>query len=80
MLQLLTRHADYWSFKYLDFYESIGKVGCDSVKLYRDDCEIGKVVVKSLLNWEEVLIDYQKLLSFFPFKLSEKVFGSGTLG
>jgi pyruvyltransferase len=75
-----TRHADYWPFKYLDFYESIGKVGCDSVKLYRDDCENGEVVIKSLLNWEEVSIDYQKLLSFFPFEVSEKVLGSGVLG
>ena len=67
-----TRHADYWPFKYLDFYESIGNVNNNSVKLYLEDCEAVSTVREHLSSWKPSSISYQELLSFFPFELSEK--------
>ena len=68
-----TMHAEYWSFKYLDFYESIGKSNDGSVKLYQEECKMEKDVTRCLLNWRNASINYQKLLTFLPFELAEKV-------
>ena len=68
-----TMHAKYWSFKYLDFYESIGKSNYESVKLYQEECKMERDVTRCLLNWRNASIKYQKLLTFIPFELAEKV-------
>lgn len=67
-----TKHADYWSFKYLDFYESIGNVNNNSVKLYLEDRETARTVREHLSGWRPSSINYRELLSFFPFELSKK--------
>lgn len=67
-----TKHAEYWPFKYLDFYESIENVDNSSVKLYQEDCAAMRTVREHLSNWKPSSINCQELLSFFPFDLSKK--------
>lgn len=59
-------HVDYWSFKYLDFYESIGKYNEHSLMLKPNE-DVKFIVEHALAKWEEANIDYSKLLSYFPF-------------
>ena len=56
---------DDWSFKYRDFYKSIGKYNMTSIKLYEgyDFCEL----LKLKDEWSPGTIDYAKLLEDFPF-------------
>lgn len=62
-------HKDFWPFKYLDFYESIEKYGCESVKIYQNDEQMDKRVAQCLQNWKPATIDYQQLLSYCPLNL-----------
>ena len=68
----LTDHKGYinnndWCFKYLDFYESIGKYGMSSIKLYEgfnfDD------ILREKDKWQPGKINYAELLSLFPFEI-----------
>lgn len=62
-----TQHNDYWSFKFLDFYESIGKYGMSSLKMYEGfDFED---VMRTKDEWQPGRIDYDTLLSYFPFEI-----------
>ncbi|MBQ7665296.1 MAG: polysaccharide pyruvyl transferase family protein [Synergistaceae bacterium] len=60
-------YVDDWSFKFHDFYESIGKYDMKSMKLYEgydfDD------LMKLKASWKPGIIDYEKLLSYFPFEI-----------
>ena len=55
-----------WSFKFRDFYESIGKHNMTSLKLYEgfsfDE------LLRMRESWQPGEIDYTKLLEAFPFK------------
>lgn len=58
---------DDWSFKFLDFYESIGKYDMQSIKLY-EGYNFDELM--SLKNkWQPGRIDYEKLLEYFPFEI-----------
>ena len=56
-----------WSFKFRDFYESIGKHNMSSMKLYEgfnfDD------ILRAKDKWRPGKIDYAELLSLFPFEI-----------
>ena len=56
-----------WSFKFLDFYESISKYGMESIKLYEgysfDD------LLRKKDGWTPGKIDYDEMLKDFPFKI-----------
>lgn len=58
---------DDWSFKFRDFYESIGKHDMKSIKLYEGiDFD---VLLEEKRRWRPGKIDYEKLLGYFPFKI-----------
>ena len=61
-----------WSFKFRDFYESIGKHNMSSFKLYKgydfDD------LLRTCDNWHPGKIDYAQLLDDFPFTIKPDLF------
>ena len=56
-----------WNFKFLDFYESIGKHNMKSIKLY-EDFNFDELMKKKD-EWKPGTIDYEQLLNDFPFKI-----------
>lgn len=58
---------DDWSFKFIDFYESIGKYGMSSLKLY--ECFSFEEILKAKDKWKPGKINYAELLSLFPFEI-----------
>ncbi len=58
---------DDWSFKFRDFYESIGKHNMASIKLYEGYDFAQLLKLKD--QWRPGTIDYAKLLSLFPFPI-----------
>lgn len=61
----LIPHAEGWDFKFKDFYGSIGKSIVSSLKLYEEFDE--KEIRDRLEQWQKVEIDYDYLMSCFPF-------------
>lgn len=64
-------HPAWWDFKFLDFYESVGKHSMESIKLYQR-CDWEKVTDAGK-QWKMGDIDYQTLLETFPFKLKNEM-------
>ena len=65
-------HDDYnndWSFKFRDFYESIGKHDMISIKLY-DGYDFSELL-KARYKWRPGKIDYEHLLDNFPFTITK---------
>ena len=60
-----------WSFKFRDFYESIGKHNMTSIKLY-EGYDFGELL-KLKDDWRPGTIDYEKLLSLFPFPIKPEL-------
>lgn len=60
-------HPTDWDFKFLDFYESIGKFSMESIKLYQK--RNWEVVTDAGKRWKRGSIDYKTLLEIFPFKI-----------
>ncbi len=58
---------DDWSFKFRDFYESIGKFGMESIQLY-EGFNFEEILMERA-RWQPGKIDYQQLLEYFPFDL-----------
>ena len=56
-----------WSFKFRDFYESIGKHNMTSIKLY-EGYDFNSLL-KERDNWQPGRIDYAQLLEDFPFSI-----------
>lgn len=56
-----------WEFKFLDFYQSIGKNSPKCYKLYNAD-ETDNILDKAGI-WKPGVIDYDSMLSAFPFEL-----------
>lgn len=56
----LKKHPEYWNFKFEDFYESIGKVGEQSVKLYQEEYE--DIITEKVSNWKKSNINHAKIL------------------
>ncbi|MBQ6973137.1 MAG: hypothetical protein IJP86_12400 [Synergistaceae bacterium] len=61
------RVSDDWGFKFADFYESIGKHGMRSLKLY-EGFSFGEIM-RQKDNWRPGKIDYAGMLSLFPFQI-----------
>ena len=59
------QHQSFWSFKYEDFYESIGKYNMESVKIFHDNS--AEAVFEALKNWKCGEISCDGLLDAFPF-------------
>ncbi len=60
-----------WSFKFRDFYESIGKYNMTSIKLY-EGYDFGELL-KLKDEWRPGRIDYAKLLKDFPFTIRQEL-------
>ena len=61
------KHNDDWQFKYLDFYESIGKYNMQCLRLY-EHFNFGELM-KLKDSWKPGNIDYEKQLEYFPFEI-----------
>ena len=59
-------HPDYWDFKFLDFYYSIGKFNQKSKKLFCD-YSIDELV-QDAEKWKQGSIDFKGILNSCPFK------------
>ena len=59
-------HPEYWEFKFQDFYESIGK-NEKIIKIRTSDDLENSITVTN--NWKKGNIDYEKLVSFYPFDI-----------
>lgn len=57
-------HSKDWSFKFIDFFESIGKTNCESLKLY-SKADLSKVEER-LISYKKGDIDLKKILSYMP--------------
>ena len=66
-MNIMGKYYKDWSFKFRDFFESIGKHNMQSVKLYEgyDFDEI----LKLKYSWRPGNIDYEKMLGYFPFEI-----------
>lgn len=63
-------HPVDWNFKFLDFYESIGKYNMESIKLYQNfDWD---EIIAALQSFQPSKIDREKLLSVFPFEIKKE--------
>lgn len=56
----LKKHSEYWNFKFEDFYESLGKVGEQSVKLYQEEYE--DIITEKVSSWKKTNINHAKIL------------------
>ena len=54
------KHPEYWNFKFEDFYESIGKMGEQIIKLYLNEYE--DIVYEKIHSWKKSDIDYTGIL------------------
>lgn len=54
------KHPEYWNFKFEDFYESIGRMDEQSVKLYQESYE--DIIYEKIDGWKKTDIDYSKIL------------------
>lgn len=59
-------HPDYWDFKFLDFFESIGKY--EKILKLQNSISIDEIKTK-ISSWNKANIDYPKMLSYFPFDI-----------
>lgn len=62
-------HPGYWSFKYLDYFESIGKLHEHSIRLV-DSFDYSGLLL-SCKNWRRGKIDYSSMLKNFPFEYNK---------
>lgn len=62
-------HPQDWDFKFLDFYESIGKYDQKIQKIY--DIDQYEQVISMKPQWEKGNIDYEGMLKVFPFQIKE---------
>ena len=62
-------HQDYWSFKFQDFYESIGKRSEQIIHLPLES----KSVYYKKMNWRKGNIKYDNILSLYPFEISAQI-------
>lgn len=62
-------HKEHWSFKFEDFYCSIGKYHEASIKLYLDN-DINNIF-NAVKGWKVGNINYDEMLKDFPFELSD---------
>ena len=65
-----TKINDDWSFKFRDFYESIGKYNMKSIKLYEGFNFDSLLKLRD--TWKQGNIDYDTLLKYFPFEIKAK--------
>lgn len=61
-------HWEYWEYKFEDYYESIGKKGMQSIKIYQMD-SYKDAIETSKNSWTVGNIPYKDLLETFPFKI-----------
>lgn len=64
-------HNVEWKFKYLDFYESIGKCDMESIKLY-NGFDIGKLMKKKE-QWIKGKLEFKEMLNYFPFEIRNEL-------
>ena len=62
---------DDWSFKFRDFYESIGKHDMSSIKLY-EGFNFDDLLAKKD-EWHLGRIDYQQLVKYLPFSIKPEL-------
>lgn len=60
-------HPDYWDFKYYDYYYSINKK--DEKILHFKSIDDLNFINKKIIEWKRGEIDYDNLLSFYPFEV-----------
>ena len=65
-VEFMEHNAD-WDFKFLDFYESIGKFNMQSIKLHQT--LNWNAVTDAENQWQIGSIDYETLLEAFPFNI-----------
>lgn len=61
------KHPDYWGFKYIDYYESIGKEG--QIMHITSQTSMNEIL-EQVKKWRKGDIDYKLLLSYFPFEIN----------
>ena len=64
------QHPDFWSFKYQDYYDSIGKLGEESYKLY--ESYDWNSIITNVEKWQKGKIDYINMLNSFPIKADKR--------
>lgn len=63
----LKNHPDYWKFKYIDYYKSIDKT--ENILHITNQSQIIEIQDR-INNWKKGNINYDVLLSYFPFKVN----------
>lgn len=66
-----TSHPAYWSFKFEDFYESIGKFNMKSIRLYETDSF--DEVAQAAAQWRPGIMNLQKMVENCPFIQKESL-------
>lgn len=65
-------HKSEWNFKFNDFYESVGKLNQNSIKLYNIDYDFNHLLTYKM-KWTQSDIDYNKQFKYFPFKIRKEL-------
>ncbi len=66
----LIRHDKEWDFKYLDFYESIGKFNMKSVKLYENEQIKDEEIIREFKPMDRTIVE--DMLLSFPFPIRKQ--------
>lgn len=69
----LQNHPKYWDFKFNDYYESIGKL--EQIIKLQENIDID-LINRKKNEWVKANINYNQLLSYFPFEIKCNVFSS----